>query len=280
MKDDFYTCGGGYFWEDVFFYQKWRIQRNYVSKKCRLLDNWDIRRHEGSFEECRQAFIKYIEAYEIARQKGHMIIMIHSLGQTKNIFKPLWRLAIKNNFMAAAVNYPSSQKDIESHAKQFHFFLNHLEDVDTVSFVSLGTGNLILQKLFSEKAKWQKKLKIARAVEVAPCLNGNNLLAFLAKFKLFAFLLGPTATELSEDKIAKINFKSNIETGVVLTNKSFFEKLLEFIFHKTTPKLSISDAKTISGACDIKYIGSRRINVFDTPDICEACVKFLKLGKF
>ncbi len=280
MKDDFYTCGGGYFWEDVFFYQKWRIQRNYVSKKCRLLDNWDIRRHEGSFEECRQAFIKYIEAYEIARQKGHMIIMIHSLGQTKNIFKPLWRLALKHKFMAAAVNYPSSQKDIESHAKQFNFFLNHLEDVDTVSFVSFGTGNLILQKLFSEKAAWQKKLKISRIVEVAPCLNGNNLLAYLAKFKPFAFVLGPTAAELSEDRIAKINFKSGVETGLILTNKPIWAKFFELILHKTTPNISPQEAMLITGARDVTYIATHNINVFDNQRICEETVKFLKDGKF
>ena len=89
MENDFYTLGGSHFWEDVFFYQKWRIQRNYVTKSCRLLDNWDIRRHEGSFEECREAFVKYIDAYEIARPNGHMIIMIHSIGQSKNIFKRL-----------------------------------------------------------------------------------------------------------------------------------------------------------------------------------------------
>ena len=60
MFGGFYTMGGGHFWEDVFFYQKWRIQRNYISKKCRLLDNWDISRFEGSFEECRKSFIQYI----------------------------------------------------------------------------------------------------------------------------------------------------------------------------------------------------------------------------
>ena len=140
MRESFYTCGGSHFWEDVFFYQKWRIQRNHVTKECRLLDNWDIRRHEGSFEECRRAFVKYIEAYEIARQKGHMIIMLHSLGESKNIFKPLWRRALKNDFLVAAVNYPSTQKDLASHIKRLHFFFDHFEDVHTVALVAHGAG--------------------------------------------------------------------------------------------------------------------------------------------
>ena len=68
MGFDFFTFGGGQFWEDVFYYQKWRIQRNYESKQYRLLDSWDIKRHKGSFEDCRKAFLKLIEAYELPRR--------------------------------------------------------------------------------------------------------------------------------------------------------------------------------------------------------------------
>ena len=87
MKFNFFTFGGSQFWEDVFFYQKWRIQRNYHSKIYRLLDNWDIKRAEGSFEQCRKAFVKYIEVYEIPRQSGELIILLHGLGNTKNVFQ-------------------------------------------------------------------------------------------------------------------------------------------------------------------------------------------------
>ena len=110
MKFNFFTCGGGQFWEDVFFYQKWRIQRHYKTQEFRLLDPWDIRRYEGSFGECRQAFVTYISMYQLARQKGHMIVMLHGLGETKNIFKPLWREALKRGYLAAAINYPSTRK--------------------------------------------------------------------------------------------------------------------------------------------------------------------------
>ena len=61
MKFNFFTFGGSVFWEDVFFYQKWRIQRNCCTKKYRLLDSWDIRRASGTFEDCQKAFIKYIQ---------------------------------------------------------------------------------------------------------------------------------------------------------------------------------------------------------------------------
>ena len=106
MRFDFFTLGGSQFWEDVFFYQKWRIQRNYKTKQYRLLDNWDIRRAEGRFENCRRAFLKYIEVFQLSRQKGHMVIMLHGLGESKNIFKPLWREALKNGYQPCAVCLP------------------------------------------------------------------------------------------------------------------------------------------------------------------------------
>ena len=165
MKSDFFTFGGGHAWEDVFFYQKWRIQRNYTSKKCRLLDNWDIRRHEGTFEECRKAFIKYIEAYELARQKGHMVIMIPGLGESKNVFKPLWREVLKDRFMVAAVNYPSTQKRIEenlSKAQQqfnsgiFKLGKNLYTDLKNQDWAALGLD--IVNVMWGEVSQEQREV--------------------------------------------------------------------------------------------------------------------------
>ena len=76
MNIDFYTFGGSFFWEDVFFYQKWRIQRHCFTKRYRLLDSWDIRRASGTFEKCQKAFIKYMDCYEITKQNSHMVIWI------------------------------------------------------------------------------------------------------------------------------------------------------------------------------------------------------------
>lgn len=280
MKDDFYTFGGSHFWEDVFFYQKWRIQRNYITKKCRLLDNWDIKRHEGSFEECRQAFVKYIEAYEIARPNGHMIIMIHSIGQSKNIFKPMWRRALKDGCMAAALNYPSTQKDLESHTKQFHFFLEHLEDVDSVSFVTLGAGNTIVQELFKKKASWQSKLKFDRCVFVNPYVTGSKLLAKLCKSKLLNFIIGPMGNDLSVDNIEKLVPLSSMESGVILSNKSFWVRLAEILTFSVVKSKTHEEIKFFTGAKDVIEITNFRKNVFDNKNISDAVMSFLLNGEF
>ena len=280
MLEGFYTFGGGHFWEDVFFYQKWRIQRNYVTKKCRLLDNWDISRFEGSFEECRQAFIKFIEAFELPRQKGHMIIMLPGLGESKNIFKPLWRAALKDGFMAAAVNYPSTQKEIDGHVRQLDFFLNHLEDVEQVSFVTHGVGSIILKRLFMLDTPWRQKLKMGRIVEVGPQNHGSRLLKKLSKSKLFGFILGPMAAEMDPSYIEKIPpLPKGIEKGIVLCESPWI-KLAEKLTGTSTPQPNLEAERQFEKATDIVEISSRKWNIFNTPAVVEAVTKFLLTGKF
>ncbi len=280
MRNDFYTMGGSHFWEDVFFYQKWRIQRNCISKKCRLLDNWDIRRHEGTFEECRKAFVKYISAYEISRQKGHMVIMLHGLGESKNIFKPLWREVLKKKLLAAAVNYPSTQKDIDGHVRQLIFFLNHLEDVQEVSFVTKGIGSLVLRRLFSVESEWQQKLKIGRIVEVAPMNRGSRLMEKFHKNKIISFILGPIMRDAAPKKAQALpRIPKNIETGIILS-PSLLTRIVEFLTRTSMPKVTAESEKKNSGAKEVIEMSVPQFNLFNNKELVARVVNFLTTGHF
>lgn len=280
MSWDFFTFGGGHFWEDVFFYQKWRIQRNVESKTYRLLDNWDIRRCEGSFEECKKAFLHFIEVYELARQKGHMIIMIHGLGESKNVFKPLWRRATQDGYMAAAINYPSTQKRIETHARQFDVLLNNLEDVQKVSFVTVGSGGLILRTLFNMNSPWRKHLEIGRIVEINPCYHGSRLISFLSKSKLMRFILGPMSEELSQEKVKAIPiFPKTVEVGLILSN-SPIERLAETLTGQKNIINSVQDELELSGGKEAIIVHNNKYNLLDNTQIKEATMRFLNQGKF
>ncbi len=280
MQDDFYTMGGGHFWEDIFFYQKWRIQRNFVSKKCRLLDNWDICRQEGDFDECYHAFLKYIETFEIVRQKGHMIVMLPGWSETKNIFKPLWRAALRANFMAAAINYPSSQKSLDSHVRQIEFFLNHLEDVDTVSFVTKGVSCLILRKLFEKESAWQSRIKVGRIVEVAPLNYGSRLIKKMCQNKILRFIIGPMGEEMDPQNICRIPLMpKKYETGIILCESSFV-RFFEFITRTKMPLKNPTEEKELTGATDAIRLSCHRLNIFKNYKIVDRTIKFITKGSF
>lgn len=281
MKFDFFTFGGSQLWEDIFFYQKWRIQRHFETKKCRLLDPWDIQRHQGTFEECSKAFYKYIEIYELPRQKGHMIIMIHGLFDSKNIFKPLWRAALANKFCAAAVNYPSSQKSLDAHVSQFETFLNNLVDIKEVSFVTKGIGVLILRELLNRRnMEWQKKIKVNRIVEIAPPNQGSRLFAKLTKFKLANLVLGPMIKDAIPKKVAYIpDIDKSIETGIISCG-SLIVNVLRLFPNNYKNKLYSDNEAFFEDAKDFLKIKNWHFNPLKNKQVVDSTICFIKNGYF
>ena len=275
MGFNFFSWGGSQFWADVFFYQKWRIQRNCVSKSYRLLDPWDIIRHRGSFESCRKAFVNYIDIYELPRQKGSMIIMLHSFGENKNVFKPMWRRALERGYMAAAINYPSMQSDCESHIRQLIFLLNNMEDVSEVCFVTNGTGSLLLRKLLNISAPWKKKLKIGRVVEINSWKKESKFVKWLSKFALTRWILGPMSLELNNDCIASIpDYPKGIEHGEIIKilPTTGIYKLIPL---KMREKISSND-NNINAMCIEQGMGS----LVKNRNTVIAAINFIQLGHF
>lgn len=279
MKFDFFTLGGSQFWEDIFFYQKWRIQRHFETRKYRLLDPWDIQRHQGSFDQCLKAFYKYVEIYELPRQKGPMIIMIHGLFDSKNIFKPLWREALKNGFEAAAVNYSSSQKTIFAHADQIETFLNNLVDISEVSFVTKGVGALILRLVLNKTdAPWMKKIKVSRIVEIAPPNQGSMLFFYLCKYKWANLIFGPILKNATPHQTSSLpDIPKNLEMAII-DCPLWFQKVLNILPFKYKEKLLTSNEAFSANAKEIISVKNFRINPLNNKTIVNKTLNFIKTG--
>lgn len=281
MKFDFFTLGGSQLWEDIFFYQKWRIQRHFESKKCRLLDPWDIQRQSGTFEECSKAFYKYIEIYELPRQKGHMIVMLHGLFDSKNIFKPLWRAALAKKFCAAAVNYPSSQKSLNAHVSQIETFLNNLVDINEISFVSKGIGALILRELLNRKnMTWLKKIKVCRIVEIDPPNQGSKLFAKLAKHKWANAIFGPMLKDCTPKKVAYLpDIDKSIETGIIQCG-NIIENLINLFSDNLSWHCSSENEAETESAKDFITIKNWQLNPLKNKEIVKQSIFFIQNGCF
>ncbi len=280
MRFDFFTLGGSQLWADLFFYQKWRIQKYFESKKCRLLDPWDIKRHEGSFESCLNAFYKYIEIYELPRQKGHMVIMLHGLFDSKNIFKPLWRELIKQRFVAAALNYPSTQIGLNAHVNQMETFLDNLVDISEVSFVTKGIGALILRELLSRtKSNWRQRIKINRIVEIAPPNQGSKLFAYLSKMKICNMIFGPMLKEASPKKVAYLpNIEQDIELAIIDCKNPWLNVIQALPSDINRKLFNDNEAYTEHKSALIK-VKNWNFNPLKNKEILSLSVNFLKSGQ-
>lgn len=278
MNFNFFTFGGTFFWEDIFFYQKWRIQRNCITGHYRLLDSWDIRRACGSFETCQQAFASYINIYELQKQHKNLVILLHGYMDSKNIFKHLWRKFMLTDSTVAALNYPSLFRNSLATAHQLLFFLNHIEDVNEVSFVTKGTGNMVLQKTLNfppELQLFRDKMKIGNIVEINPVRESSLLCEFLTRFKFFRFICGPTLLDMTEKGVKNLPHLPQTTNYLRIYSESktyrLYIKLLEFC------KFPIED-KIYSGENTI-YIKGNTFRTLENEEILSKTVKFIRTGK-
>ena len=278
MKFDFFTFGGAIFWEDVFFYQKWRIQRNCFTKKYRLLDSWDIRRAYGTFETCKNAFIEYIESNEIVKQKGKMVILLHGYMDSKNIFKKLWRKFILTKSTVVALNYPSLFKNAKATAHQILFFLNHIEDITEVSFVTKGCGNLVLQNMFNLPIKSQtflEKTRIRNIVLINPVVRENLFCEFLARYRFFRWICGPMLNDMTKKSIESTpSIPSEINCIKIFSESKIYDFLISLVKFCKFPLNNNKrlDKKSIT-------IKSKAFNVLENEELLNCVVKFINNGK-
>jgi len=278
MKFDFFTFGGSVFWEDVFFYKKWRIQRNCYTKKYRLLDSWDIRRASGTFEECQKAFIRCIDCYEITKQRGEMIILLHGYADSKNIFKPLWRRFMLTKANVAALNYPSLFSDAYGVAHQVLFFLNHIESISKVSFVTKGCGNLVLRQMFNlpiELQSFRKNMRIGNVVEINPVMQKSLFCELLVRFKIFRVLLGPFLNNFTESGLRNLPSLPSECNVLSIFSESiphrFVVKLLNLFPFYTKP-----EAKSPQ---NYVFVKKTCLSALRNSQVLDLTVKFINNGK-
>ena len=278
MNIDFFTFGGSLFWEDVFFYQKWRIQRHCFTKRYRLLDSWDIRRASGNFETCQKAFIEHVKCYEITKQNKHMIILIHGYMDSKNIFKQLWRKLVLTNSTVAAINYPSLFRSSLASAYQLLFFLNNMKDIEEVSFVTKGCGNLILRQMLNlplEHQTYQETVRIRNIVEINPILEGKLLCDFLNQFKIFNIFGGPMISDMTEKKMKNLPGIPSQINSLIISSKSKLQTFIANLLKRYN--LSTEEEKHLKQN-NIR-LERKNIKVLQDEAVLNYVVKFINNGK-
>lgn len=280
MKFEFFTFGGKKYWEDVFIYRNWRIQRHYLYKDYRLLDEHDIKRESGTFEKCHKSFLEYVNAYEMERQKEHVVILIHGLNENKDMFDKM-RNKMKNEaYLPMAINYPSTKKNIESHARQLNVLMNNLSDATQVSFITKGIGGIILRRLLDSKTEWRKRIKVKRVIQISPPNKGSRFLTKLSEYKIFRWLYGPTILELTPKKAANVPlFPKGLELGIIHCDYPF-KKYTSFLPKKFRGYLPSQVESDIESPNKSLFINNTKYNILNNDRIINACIRFLKDGMF
>lgn len=279
MNFDFFTFGGLYYWEDVFNYHNWVIQKNEKTNKYRLLDNYNIRRHSGSFDDCKNTLLKYIEAYELPHTYDDSIILIHDFAKTKKSMKAIVDSLkdVKANIIA--INYASLRRGITYHSNSLSSFIKNLQNKNNLYFINNGAGCLILRKMLGACNNF-RSLKIKGVIDINPINSGSDAAEILIRKNFFRYIFGQMLSDISTKNALLIpRLPKDIPHGIIFSpsrRDRFLKKLLSK-YESITPLTPPSEQSYAKNVTYIKHIGKSTLN---NPELFKQCKSFIETNTF
>lgn len=279
MKFMFFTFDYLRNWEDVYNYQNWVIQKHIKSNTYRLLDPHNIRRHSGSFEQCRDLLMEYIAGYEVDSPYDDSIILLPGFGQSRRSMSKLIESLKEIPANIIVYNNVALKADLNYHANMLTQFLKNLDINGKISFITTNVGGLILRKMISNSNNY-RNYKIHRILEINPLNSGSDLADLMERNPLFIKLTGPMINDISPKKLVSLaKLPRDIEHGILfcpLAWKSFFKRM--FSRYDSFP---ISSRPTEeSFALHIKKLADPLSEPLNDSEVIEYCKSFILQGNF
>lgn len=279
MKFDFFTLGGRFFWEDIYNYQNWIIQKHINKQQYRLLDPFYIRRDYGSFERCKETLVKYIEGCELDIPYDDTVLILHGFGRTRNSVS-CFADALKDlpaNIIC--VNYASFRAGLNFHAKMLERFIRNLDIKGRLFIINIGASCLLTRKLLSNSDDY-RMYQIARILDINPLNSGSDLAELLGQNKIAQKILGPMLRDIETKKAVSLpKLPREIDHGLIFCQDVFRHRLkkmlsrLESIPFSTPPsEQSYAEKRKIMQDAVFFPLRSR--------ELIENCRKFLAEGEF
>ncbi|HJT33361.1 MAG TPA: hypothetical protein VJ783_15060 [Pirellulales bacterium] len=144
--------GGFQAWGDERFFHDWRIQRNAISGHCRLMDGAGKRHAWGTFDEC----LARLEAIRIERRlppmQGKAVVVLHGLDGSPETMRPLAAyLRAGGTMHVLSFGYASRRGTIDDYARSLGNVVDHLDQVEEVSMVAFGLGNVVVRRWLADR---------------------------------------------------------------------------------------------------------------------------------
>lgn len=272
------TLGGKQVWGDVEALCGWRIQENVFTGHNRLLDPGDIRRAWGSYEACRTA----LEAERIKRglkpRSDHLVMVLHGLGRSRDSFAAMSRALEAAGYEVAAVDYPSTRRELREHSLQIRGILDREDGIKTVSFVTHSLGGIVVRDLLSLEGSWKERIKVGRLVMIAPPNRGSVVAETLRDWLPARAILGDVLPQLTPEEVAAIP-PLRCEFGIIAGGTGTAKGLNPILDGDNDGVVTVESTR-LEGAKDFLLLDASHTFIMTKPACIEATVRFLKDGRF
>ena len=283
------TLGGRFWWSDEVIRGDWRIQKNAVIGHYRLIDGNDRRQAFGSYEHCLQRLAAIGQKYRIPKMSGHVVVVVHGLGGTRQLMDDLTEHLRKQGFPAVVnFGYASTMAGVEEHAKSLANVVKNLgADVTEVSFVAHSMGNIVIRyylgNLERMVASERPQLDFKRFVMIAPPNHGAVLAEDFADNKLFQLFGGESGQQLVpgrgwediKDRLVVPSF----EFGVLAGGQNDGEGYLAALPGDDDMLLTVATTR-LAGAADFTIVEGVHQLLPKNDEVLLRTARFLKHGYF
>ena len=277
------TLGGMQFWSDELFFHHWRIQRNSITGHCRLLDEQDVRRAWGTFEECRSALEDTKQREQLPAMRGKMVIVLHGLGRTRSSMNGIARFLEKDGtYEALNVSYPSTIAEIDDHAQSLARIIENLKDVEEIDFVAHSLGNLVVRRyLDAAKSAAGSDPRFKRMVMLGPPNNGAQLANALDHNLVSREFIGVPGRELAENwpKLSQHLATPQFEFGIIAGGKQDAHGYNPLLSGDNDMVVTVEETR-LTGARDTLCVPVIHTILMDDRAVQEATLRFLEHGYF
>ena len=280
------TLGGQQFWSDVRFAGGWKIQRNSETGHFRLIDPRNVRHAWGSRDACERELNRKIQARQIVRDRGSVVILLHGLSRTNNSMNTMATfLQQQGGYTVANLEYASSRAPIGTHAADLRSVIDSLDpQVTEINFVCHSLGNLVVRRYLADGQQngAGRDPRIHRMVMLGPPNQGSKMARMLKDNVLFQTFAGASGAQLSvgwaqlKPSLAVPDFEFGIIAGGNNENLLIDNFLLAGGDDIT---VSLEEAK-LPGARDLWVQPLLHGTMMHQPEVLAVALQFLQDGYF
>lgn len=291
------TLGGMQFWADELLFRGWRIQRNTVDDHCRLLDAENVRHGDGTFEQCRAKLEEIKRRQQLPPMRGHVVLVLHGLFRTRNSMAGLCEyLRRQGGLTVLDVGYPSTRRDVAGHARSLASIVDHLGDVESISFVGHSMGNIVVRHYLADRARREagrdrpagqsidpvpKQPKLYRFVMLAPPNHGSLAAFALEDNNALKAITGSAVQQLGVDwarlegRLATPDFPF----GIIAGGKSDGSGYNPLLIGDDDGTVAVSTTR-LAGAADFVVVPALHSFCMNDDKVRQYTLRFLQRGYF
>lgn len=280
------TLGGKQFWTDEVVYHDWRVQRHCLTGHCRLVDDRNVRRGWGDFEQCVQLLERAKQEQQIPPLRSRTIIVLHGLVRSRESMDELVEyLRQDEQYSVLNVSYASSRGKLADHATALARVVEHLPGVTEVSFVGHSLGNLVVRHYLADRERGIHQGKetpaVGRIVMIAPPNQGAELARRFQDNYLFQTIWGAAGKQLATgwSQLASKLAIPSAEFGIIAGGRGDNGGLNPWVAGDDDLVVSVEETQ-LPGAADFLVCPAYHGTIMEQDQVKQATLQFLKHGYF